>query len=373
MLTIDIASQIVEQTMIRLQRNINIMNDHGIIIASGDESRLGESHHGALEVMERGIPVAISRENADKWEGSRPGLNLPIEYQGRLIGVIGISGNPEEIYEFGEIVKMITEMMIHHAYMAEQLEWRQRLRELVFDDLLARPFKEETTLQKLSLLNMDVTAPYVTATLQLKNKSVSIKELLRKIEQIFPPKSCIFGHTGVHGSVFILSFGLGSDEVRSLLNKLQSNLETEGKSVFRAGIGTAKLCLQEVACSYEESRSSLVFGKEAVTEYCEIEVSALLSYIPAYSSNQFIDRVLGKLPEKYVQTLEQFILHGLNIGGCSRSMFIHRNSLIYRLKKIKHITGLDPQQWSGAYLFQTAILMRKVNDRLGHVPPPSGD
>src|SRR4051812_44880098 len=112
MLNRDLAGIIVQETMRRLHRNINMMDVEGRIIASGDSKRLGERHEGALEAIRTGKPLIINEGNQVQWKGSQCGINLPILFRNEIVGAIGITGQPEEVAEFGEIVKMTTELML---------------------------------------------------------------------------------------------------------------------------------------------------------------------------------------------------------------------------------------------------------------------
>jgi carbohydrate diacid regulator len=79
MLTQEVAEAIVEETMLRLNRNINIIDKSGIVIASGDSSRINCFHEGGLHAIQTGKTLLITKENEDQWKGSKLGINLPIE------------------------------------------------------------------------------------------------------------------------------------------------------------------------------------------------------------------------------------------------------------------------------------------------------
>ena len=77
-------------------QQINMMDENGLIIASTDPDRLGMVHGGSLKVLEGKLTSLIIHSD-DEYPGSRPGLNLPIEIDGKYIGVIGITGKYEAI------------------------------------------------------------------------------------------------------------------------------------------------------------------------------------------------------------------------------------------------------------------------------------
>ena len=90
----------MEQTMVRLNRNLNVMDTNGMILASGEKERIDRIHEGAAYVAKTKEPLWITDENIADWDGAKPGVNMPIYYKDRLIGVIGITGNPEELKRY---------------------------------------------------------------------------------------------------------------------------------------------------------------------------------------------------------------------------------------------------------------------------------
>ncbi|WP_280641930.1 sugar diacid recognition domain-containing protein [Gallibacterium genomosp. 3] len=107
-----LAQKIVERTMDIINCNINIMDAKGRIIASGDLNRVGEIHDGALLALSQGRTVDIDKAVIHSLHGVRPGINLPLKLDGKIIGVIGLTGDPTSLKEFGKLVCMTAEMML---------------------------------------------------------------------------------------------------------------------------------------------------------------------------------------------------------------------------------------------------------------------
>ncbi|HUC93455.1 MAG TPA: sugar diacid recognition domain-containing protein [Paenibacillus sp.] len=90
-ITRELAQPIVMQIMALLNYNINIMDENGVIVASGDSTRLNQTHEGALKFLKSKKEVILSVKDSARLSGTRPGINLPIEFQGDLAGVVGIT------------------------------------------------------------------------------------------------------------------------------------------------------------------------------------------------------------------------------------------------------------------------------------------
>ena len=117
------AMQIVEEISGIIHQHINFIDENGIIIASTDPSRIDSVHMGAKRMIDEGLPQLIIASD-DEYPGSRKGINLPITADEKVIGVIGITGEPHEVAKFGEIIRKFTEMTIRDVAIREQKEQR---------------------------------------------------------------------------------------------------------------------------------------------------------------------------------------------------------------------------------------------------------
>lgn len=134
MLFPDLANKIVREVRRLITENIIIIDINGTIIASTDQERLGSFHEGALRCAEQKKTVIITNEDEQYLCGVKAGINLPLLFHDEVIGVIGITGDPENISQYGEILRKMTELLIHENYFVEQLELEQRSYEaFVFD------------------------------------------------------------------------------------------------------------------------------------------------------------------------------------------------------------------------------------------------
>src|SRR5690625_3366372 len=135
-LTKVIAQDIVDQTMRILTYNINVMDESGVIIGSGDQSRIGEMHEGATNVIAQKRRVDIAVDEKQMIATTTPGINKNMFFEDKFEAVIGISGDPNSISQFGELVKMEAEMSLKQAALTEQSQWDDRLRKEVITQIV---------------------------------------------------------------------------------------------------------------------------------------------------------------------------------------------------------------------------------------------
>jgi len=113
-----LAQKFIEKTAKNLEYNINIMNDKGIIIASKDESRVGSFHEVASKMLNGTIDTGIVKEG-QQFIGTKPGVNLFIDYKNKHVGVICVTGNPDNVKSFAELVKTSMEAMLEYEVLME--------------------------------------------------------------------------------------------------------------------------------------------------------------------------------------------------------------------------------------------------------------
>lgn len=124
-----IAKQIVKRAMKIIKYSVNVMDEQEIIIGSGDTQRINSRHQGALLAINENRIVEIDNSTAKQLRGVKPGINLPIIFQDKTIGVVDISGNPDDLCFYGGLVKMTAELIIEQAELIIQLQWNKRHRE----------------------------------------------------------------------------------------------------------------------------------------------------------------------------------------------------------------------------------------------------
>lgn len=353
MLTRELASTIVKETSLRLNRNINIMNDKGIIIASLDDSRIDVIHEGALEVLKNGQTLTISAK--DSWKGAQPGINLPINFQGNTIGVIGITGAPEDLGDLGKIVKMTTELMINQEYIASQLEWQQRMKDMIIEELV----KDSPSIihidRGLELLEITFQPPFFSLLIHINERLFSSHHVIQKIEEAIGKNKGIAGFISMN-RVFIAFSGITpleaakkATDICNTLKKLQLSIRLAYSTPFDA--------IDHFSQSYVDCDLALAISdpSRTIVSFSEIESKALIYQMNKRISEDFHKRIMNETVIKYKDTLQCFFKNNFHIQKTADELFIHKNTLIYRLKKIEDHTGYQPKTFKDALTLQIAL------------------
>jgi carbohydrate diacid regulator len=352
MLTKQLANQIVEQTMIRLNRNINVMDTNGMILASGEQERVERIHEGALHVAKSQKPLWITDKNSHKWPGSKPGINMPVYFQQHLIAVIGITGNPAVLKDVATLLQLTTEMMIHQSLIVSKSEWKRKMKEMVFEELISSTSYPPVLYERLDRIGFPLRSPYVTILLELP--STHYHGAVQQLEDYFDKDEVMVGHYQLN-ELFILTAGIKVEEVHKKIEKLPAYLQ-KNLSV-RLGAGKPVETIEEVQQSFQTAKLALQYGlpENKITFFEEVEVLSLLKKSNSTEAKQFSNRVLQGLDEKYCTTLVEYFKCDQQLAICAEVLTIHRHTLTYRLKKIHETTGYNPASFQDALVLQLAL------------------
>lgn len=146
-------------------------------------------------------------------------------------------------------------------------------------------------------------------------------------------------------------------------------LEKEGASKVHISYGSMAGELKEVSRSYKEARMAMDVGKiffdeRRVIAYSELGIGRLIYQLPIPLCKMFIREIFGtKSPDDFdeetIVTINKFFENSLNVSETSRQLFIHRNTLVYRLDKLQKSTGLDLRVFEDAITFKIAMMVAK--------------
>lgn len=354
MLLEKIATEIVKETSLRIKRNINIMNLEGKIIAALDEHRVGDTHQGAIEVINTRQRLIIEESEKEAWPGAGPGINLPIYFQEDLQGVIGITGDPASVIITGELVKMTTELMLQQEFLRSQSESKQRTREIIIGKILSENIPLKDIEQGLKYLDLNLSSPFVAAVVQIDNHAITSRQLIERTEEILG-NDLLIGFININRLFITLSKKHANNYIQ-LLNKLCEKLNSS-KLNFKIAYSLPFYDWNGFYKAYLECDTALKISRQdkIILPFSQIEAKALFYQIENSIAKKFSDRVLSQLTDTDAQTIEVFFKNNLNIKETSDKLFIHRNTLIYRLKKIEEKLNYDPKNFEDAIILQIAL------------------
>lgn len=158
-------------------------------------------------------------------------------------------------------------------------------------------------------------------------------------------------------------------EIERTAQSLEEYLRKEGIGDIRIAYGTVVNEIKEVSRSYKEAKMALDVGKiffedREIIAYSELGIGRLIYQLPIPLCKMFIREIFdGKGPDDFdeetLTTIDKFFENSLNVSETSRQLFIHRNTLVYRLDKLQKSTGLDLRVFEDAITFKIALMVVK--------------
>lgn len=361
-LTQELAQEIVERTMNVLGKNINIMDYNGIIIGSGNKERINTFHEGAAKVLETGEKLIVTEEEAKALRGVKTGINLPIKFNNRIIGVVGITGNLSEVESYGKIVKNLVELMLSHNFLQKEIELENKAIENFYQQLIGNDINNREQLyDRAKLFNIDNTLYRKVMVIQISPfDNMKINSEIENFNMLFNldnTRDIFF----IRGTSLVFIKSLKKKELKeqsSIIEKIARVILDRFESIFNSvaiGIGQTIQELDKLYLSYEGAKHALKVGEKIYRSEEKIYFIDHLGYdyfIPYLKENYaeyYLDMFSLDVREVFEDTDTGIILEGmmendLNISKTAEALFMHRNTLLYRIEKIKGLTGLDPKK-----------------------------
>ncbi len=286
---------------------------------------------------------------------------LKILDNGELLYILVAKGISDDAYMIGKIaVCQIQNLVI--AYK-ERFDRNNFFQNLLLDNLLLVDIYN-----RAKKLHIEAAAPRAVYLVETKlEKDSIVTELLKGM---FSPQSGDY-ITAVDESSVIIIKSVEADaeheDLMAVADTIVAMINAEAMLNVKVAFGTVVQELKDVSKSYKEAKLALDVGKifyaeKSVVAYSTLGIGRLIYQLPINLCRIFIDEIFGdNLPlnfdDETLTTINKFFDNNLNVSETSRQLFVHRNTLVYRIEKIQKITGLDLRNFEDALTFKIALMV----------------
>lgn len=286
---------------------------------------------------------------------------LKVLDEGELLYVLVARGLSDDVYMIGKIAVCQLQNLII-AYK-ERYDRNNFFQNLLLDNLLLVDIYN-----RAKKLHVETAVPRVVFLVETKlEKDGIVTELLKGM---FSPQSGDY-ITSVDESSVILIKALEEDtdskELDQIANTILDTLSAEAMLNARVAYGTVVSELKDVSKSYKEAKMALNVGKifyaeKNVAAYSTLGIGRLIYQLPVNLCRIFIQEIFGddvpeELDDEMLGTINKFFENNLNVSETSRQLFVHRNTLVYRIEKLQKSTGLDIRTFDDALTFKIALMV----------------
>lgn len=374
-----IAQKIVREIANTVQQNVNLMDETGLVIASTNKKRIGTYHTGAKKIVEEKLDCLPIYEDGE-YSGARMGINMPISFKGSIVGVLGISGEWKQIERYIPLIRKTTEIILMNRYLEEKenvmkKEQKQFLYNFLFEK---RERLSEEFLQSAAGVGLDMSLERrcICISFQKKDKSVvkDLSKILAETEKII---EMLFENAYEYiiyrdkNNLIVFVPNQTDTELLQLIQRLKREVHSKISNVseleLKVGIDDKQSSGLELRDAKKKAEKSLLIAmseeRESVIFYKDIMMGILINEIPEESRKEYLKKLFHNMSENemknWIELLKTFYACEGSIAKTAEKLYIHKNTLQYRLKKLAALTGYDPRNLSEAGIYQIAIWFLK--------------
>lgn len=338
-----LAQSIVDRAMAILPCNVNVMDSQGLIMGSGEAGRLDSRHEGAQLVLSNRRIIEIDSQLALCLKGVQPGINLPLMHDEKLIGVLGLTGEPEKLRTYAELLRMTAEMLVEQKCRESNRQWRNQRSEDLLAQLLGTDSCSARLLDEAAQLGLNPQLARLPVVFEFPGQ-VSLASVSQWLTARASDSWCL---------------GLSSQSLlwccptRHRLEPMHylERLDAQGWPPARMVVGTPAGGVQPLRRVLAGVKELLTYGQAVVPDerlllLSRYRLASLLWAQREEAAAQALLEIIDQIATRdangqLMETLRCWCRHNGQMQMCAEALGLHRNTLRYRMDKIAEITAMD--------------------------------
>lgn len=347
---------VIHQMKDAIDRPVGVIDETGTIISCSELGRIGEQQKTSLpEIFSSNDVIAL-----DGITYLTFGTNLRHEY------AVFVDGDDEMSSRYVKILAISLNSI--KQFYDEKYDRSNFVKNVILDNILPGDIYI-----KARELRFNNDATRVVLIIRITGKEDA--SVFDVIQNLFPDKNKDFVINISETDIALVKEvrnDIDSKDLEKLAHSICDALSTEFYSHALVGIGTTVVGIKELSRSLKEAQVALEVGKvfdteKTIVSYDNLGIARLIYQLPDTLCEMFLQEVFKKgsienLDQETLFTIQKFFENNLNVSETSRKLFVHRNTLVYRLEKIKKFTGLDLREFDDAIVFKVALMVKKYLD-----------
>ncbi len=343
----------IHQMRDAIDTTIGVIDEQATIIACSDLTKIGAtSEYVSIDLNEPHEPFV-----RDGYTYRAFGTHQKPEF------AVFVQGTDETASRYANILAITLSNI--KTYYDEKYDRNNFIKNVVLDNILpgdivikARELHFNAEVSRVAFLIRIVSANDISA--------------YDVIQNLFPDKSKDFVFNITETDIVLIKevkSSVESKDLEKLARSIADTLSSEFYTRVNVGIGTIVTGVKELARSFKEAQTALEVGKvfdtdKVIVSYDNLGIARLIYHLPTTLCETFLQEVFKRgsieaLDHETLFTIQRFFENNLNVSETSRKLFVHRNTLVYRLEKIKKLTGLDLREFDHAIIFKIALMVKK--------------
>jgi carbohydrate diacid regulator len=341
---------VIHQMRDAIDRTIGVMDETHTVISCSNLGRIGEVHN---------IPPVTGAETFVKGSYTyKPfGTSKNTDY---ILFVEGVDPQAEKY-----VALLAVALTNLKQFYDEKFDRSNFIKNVILENILSG----DVYLKARELHFNSNTSRAVLLVRVTSSNDVSVYDVL---QNIFPDRNKDFVISINETDIAVVKETHSATETKDLEKLAGSISDTLSGEFFThvlIGIGTVVEGIKDLARSFKEAQMALEVGKvfdteKTIVSYDNLGIARLIYQLPVTLCETFLKEVFNhgsieSLDQETLFTIQKFFENNLNVSETSRKLFVHRNTLVYRLEKIKKLTGLDLREFDHAIVFKIALMVKK--------------
>lgn len=367
------SQEISERIGAILNKHVNIMDEKGIIVASTDPSRIGSLHTGAKKLIEKN-EIEIDIYPDDNLSGTKNGVNVPIHIEGRTIGVIGVTGNPDELQDIAMVIGEMANIMFMNTQQNLKKANFARQRRLFCEELLlnSRFVINDDTIKRADELHLPIQRIQSVAVFHIpehisESERLSIDDKLTSLLRTSLGDSVYIHHHHIGQNLVVFFHFRAKSSSLSHIDSILANLSAQKNIRIFCGLSCCVNNPSQIHTAYLCAEKAMEIASRTGTCRCLIYEYLALEIITNQLSPEciraFSDNVWKTSDPVQIRKAADFLNVYFDSNGSleqiSSQLFIHKNTVQYKIKKIIELTGYDPRLSNDAAVLLLACKLLK--------------
>ena len=364
-----------------------ITDTDGVIIGCSDAERIGELHEASLNVLQTGISRSHDQNAASGLRGTFAGITLPLEYDGRLVGTVGITGDPATVVQYGQLIQAFVEMMLRYRTGQQQSTLReQECLSLIREIIHYNGTKEEESriLIQADSIGCDLSVRRIVVLVQSElsaegGSPVETGEMQDAVRRCFDAHQNFCVPLSAQQMLVLAALpasvneSQGAAQIRERCGMLNEQLEAQHiPAVIALGGVASGIGELHVSCGDVQLTARIaqyMTPRPGILSSEDVTLERMISSIPKRVYGAASERAMELIRnQKDAPEMRRLILswceNGFSISDTSRALYIHKNTLIYRMERIHRLTGLDLHSFRDAMTLYLLISMDRYQEHL---------
>ncbi len=344
---------VVHQMRDTIGRVIGVIDENATVVACSELARIGTSNDFFSIELGESHDIFIR----DGYTYKPFGVHVKPDY------AVFVEGTDEIAGKYASILAISLSSI--KQYYDEKYDRNNFIKNIILDNVLPG----DISIKSRELhFNADISRVVFLINIVSTN-DVSAYDV---IQNLFPDKNKDFVFNITETDIVLvkeIKNNIDVKDLEKLARSISDTLQTEFFTRVNVGIGTPVMGVKDLARSFKEAQIAIEVGKVFETEknivsYDNLGIARLIYHLPTTLCETFLKEVFKKgsidsLDHETLFTIQRFFENNLNVSETSRKLFVHRNTLVYRLDKIKKLTGLDLREFDHAIIFKIALMVRK--------------